>query len=338
MFRGFAVAFHRNSPAMRATALVALIVVCLPWCAWASAEAEYEKAVKQHGATDVVSKGQFEQARRASPQGALQLYGVIQGLVTNGDTQTVILRLVDDPTVTISVSEDHRELQFRARVRCLVKPVGPSVGARLDLVDVVWDKTPIDLLKDTARAALKIPPTDPAEIARSAAALRQTAPMPSRGGDPSLICKRAIAYLNPKLTAQEVTVITDSIIRYSTQYGVDPYLVVAVIAAESRFNPNARSYKGAMGLGQLMPATAAAHGVDAYDPVENLDCAVRILRRNLDKYNGDTLKALAAYNAGVGAVQRYDGVPPYRETRDYLWRIYEYLCWLNGKPPEPRPK
>jgi len=323
---------------MRASALVALIVVGLPWFAWASPEAEYEKAVKQHGATDVVSIGQFEQARRASPQGAVQLYGVIIGLAKYGDTQTVILRLVDEYAVTISVAEDHRELRVRARVRCLVKPVGPSVQARLELIDVVWDRTPIDLLKDTARAALKIPPTDPAEIARSAAALRQTAPMPTRGGDPSLICKRAIAYLNPKLAGQEVAVMADSIIRYSTQYGVDPYMVVAVIAAESRFNPKARSYKGAMGLGQLMPATAAAHGVDAYDPVENLHCAVRILRRNLDKYNGDWLKALAAYNAGVGAVQRYDGVPPYRETRNYVWRIYEYYCWLTGVAPEPRPR
>jgi len=323
---------------MRASALVALVIVGLPWCAWASPEAEYEKVVKQHGATDVVSKGQLEQARRASPQGALQLYGVIIGLAKYGDTQTVILRLVDEYAVTISVAEDHRELQVRARVRCLVKPVGPSVQARLELIDVVWDRTPIDLLKDTARAALKIPPTDPAEIARSAAALRHTAPMPTRGGDPSLICKRAIAYLNPKLGGQEVAVMADSIIRYSTQYGVDPYMVVAVIAAESRFNPKARSYKGAMGLGQLMPATAAAHGVDAYDPVENLHCAVRILRRNLDKYKGDWLKALAAYNAGVGAVQRYDGVPPYRETRDYVWRIYDYYCWLTGVTPEPRPR
>jgi len=338
MLRGFAVAFRRNSPAMRAAALVAAFVVCLPWCACASSEAEYDKAVKQHGATDVVSKGQFEQTRRTSPQGALQLYGVIRGLAKYGDTQTIILCLVDDYAVTISVAGEHRELQARARVRCLVKPVGPSAGARLELIDVVWDRTPIDLLKDTARAALKIPPTDPAEIARSAAALRQTAPMPTRGGDPSLICKRAIAYLNPKLTPQEVTVISDSIIRYSTKHGVDPYLVVAVIAAESRFNPNARSYKGAMGLGQLMPATAAAHGVDAYDPVANLECAIRILRRNLDKYNDDPLKALAAYNAGVGAVQRYGGVPPYRETRDYLWRIYEYHCWLTGATPDPRPK
>jgi soluble lytic murein transglycosylase-like protein len=87
-----------------------------------------------------------------------------------------------------------------------------------------------------------------------------------------------------------------------------------------------------------MPATAAAHGVDPYDPIANLEVAIRIIRRNLDKYDGDPLKALAAYNAGVGAVKRYGGVPPYRETRNYLWTIYGYWCWLHGTKPQPRPR
>jgi soluble lytic murein transglycosylase-like protein len=78
--------------------------------------------------------------------------------------------------------------------------------------------------------------------------------------------------------------------------------------------------------------------VDAYDPVANLHVAIRIISRNLKKYNGDINKALAAYNAGVGAVSRYGGVPPYRETRNYLWKIYEYWCWLNAVTPEPRPR
>ncbi|MBN1459666.1 MAG: lytic transglycosylase domain-containing protein [Armatimonadetes bacterium] len=162
--------------------------------------------------------------------------------------------------------------------------------------------------------------------------------MPAQAGDKTIICKRAIKHLNPKLSDKEVDTIADSIVLYAGKYGVDPYLVVAVIAAESRFNPQARSYKGAMGLGQLMPATAAAHNVDAWDPVANLNVAVRIIRRNLDKYHGDWNKALAAYNAGCGAVDRYEGVPPYRETRNYLWKIYEYWCWLNGTTPVPRPK
>jgi len=72
--------------------------------------------------------------------------------------------------------------------------------------------------------------------------------------------------------------------------------------------------------------------------VQNLDLAIRIIRRNLDKYNGSALKALAAYNAGTGAVKKHGGVPPYRETRTYLWRIYEYWCKLTGRTAVARPK
>jgi len=252
---------------------------------------------------------------------------------------TIILGLVDGATVYIDCEGDHPEAQAKARVRCIVQPGETSYNARLVLVDITYDSTPWELLTRAAKTALKIPPTDPEEIARSAAELQRTTPMPTRGADPTLIIKRAIAYLNPRLSGQEVSVIAESIVKYSAQYNVDPYLVVAVIAAESRFNPQARSYKGAMGLGQLMPATAAAHKVDAWDPIANLHVAIRIIRRNLDKYGpNEWNKALAAYNAGVGAVDRYGGVPPYRETRNYLWAIYEYWCWLNGIEAEPRPR
>jgi len=326
----------------RATAVSILVVAALAGLlagpASSSPEAEFKRSVAEMNACDVVSGPQLKQARRAEPSRALQLSGVIKGVFASGEHRTIILELVDGATVHLDCAGAPEEARARARVRCLAKPTDTSPAARLELVDITWDKTPLEVLQESARAALKIPPKDRAEIARSAAELRRDYPMPTRGGDPAIICKRAIAHLNPGLTAQEVGLIADSIISYSTKYGVDPYLVVAVIAAESRFNPNARSYKGAMGLGQLMPATAAAHNVDAYNPVANLHVAVRIISRNLKKYNGDINKALAAYNAGVGAVKRYDGVPPYRETREYLWRIYEYWCWLNGTTPQARPR
>jgi soluble lytic murein transglycosylase-like protein len=209
-------------------------------------------------------------------------------------------------------------------------------------VDICWDKTPMEVLAEAARAALKIPVKDKAEISRAASLLQRNQqaanPTPTRGGDSELVIKRAIAHFNPRLSTGEIEQIANSIEVYSERYEVHPYLVVAVVAAESRFNPNARSYKGAAGLGQLMPATAAAHGVDPYDPIANLEVAIRIISRNLKEFNNDWNKALAAYNAGRGAVNRYDGVPPYRETREYLWRIYEYWSWLNGTTPEPRPR
>ncbi len=109
---------------------------------------------------------------------------------------------------------------------------------------------------------------------------------------------------------------------YASEHNVRPDLVRAVIQAESAFDPLARSHKGAMGLMQLMPATAAELGVeDAYDPEQNISGGVRYLRALLDQYSQNEELALAAYNAGPGAVDRYDGVPPYRETRNYIERI-----------------
>jgi soluble lytic murein transglycosylase-like protein len=103
------------------------------------------------------------------------------------------------------------------------------------------------------------------------------------------------------------------------RHGLDERLVLAVIAVESGFDPAAVSPKGAQGLMQLMPATAASLGVaDAFDPAANVDGGARHLRSLLSRYGGDLRRALAAYNAGAGAVARHGGVPPYRETRAYV--------------------
>jgi soluble lytic murein transglycosylase-like protein len=135
----------------------------------------------------------------------------------------------------------------------------------------------------------------------------------------------------PPPAARETPAGLEGLIETSgARYGVDPALIKAVVGAESSFDPYATSKTGAQGLMQLMPGTAAELGVsDAYDPAQNIDGGTRYLRTLLDRFGGDPRRAVAAYNAGPGAVERYDGVPPYVETQAYVTRVLEGYAALR---------
>jgi soluble lytic murein transglycosylase-like protein len=120
------------------------------------------------------------------------------------------------------------------------------------------------------------------------------------------------------------------------KYGIDPALLAGLVKQESGFNPNAGSPAGARGLTQLMPGTAAGLGVtNVLDPEQSLDGGAKYLRAQLDAFGGDVARALAAYNAGPGAVKRYGGVPPYAETQNYVRAVQANAAAYRAASPAP---
>jgi soluble lytic murein transglycosylase-like protein len=141
----------------------------------------------------------------------------------------------------------------------------------------------------------------------------------------TLIMKEKRVLFNRNI-ARDIKKFDVLITKSAEKHGMDPALIKAVIKAESNFNHQAVSPKGARGLMQLMPATASSlHVDDSFHPEKNIDGGVRYLRYLIRLFNGDLRLALAAYNAGEKAVQRYGGIPPYRETQQYVQRVLAYL-------------
>jgi soluble lytic murein transglycosylase-like protein len=151
-------------------------------------------------------------------------------------------------------------------------------------------------------------------------------------GPAYFIAHRSIAHTT---TRQPCCGVDANIREAASRYDVPEDLIAAVIETESQFDPYAVSPRGAQGLMQLMPSTSAILGVrDPFDPQENITGGVRHLRSLMDRFDNDLPRALAAYNAGEKAVLDHGGVPPYRETREYVSRILRRLDRHGFRPPQ----
>jgi soluble lytic murein transglycosylase-like protein len=164
---------------------------------------------------------------------------------------------------------------------------------------------------------------EPAPEAGSFAAMLQSQ-MAAQGSPGEGAAPNAPAMVPP---AQIDALVSDN----AQSQAVDPALIKAIIANESGFNANATSNVGAQGLMQLMPGTAAGLGVtDAYDPAQNVAGGTKYIKGLLDRFNGDVRLAVAAYNAGPGAVEKYGGVPPYAETQNYVQNVLASYAKYRG--------
>ena len=253
------------------------------------------------------------------------------------------LKSMTKPSITYDVKIDADQTSPRMGVSYRVLLTPDSSGSYLLLgysvpEDVITREQQIIEHENQAKANKKNTPAK--------STVRVNTKLSSRFGNASYMpvfpaYLKAIKGFNPRLSDEQAELITHSLLSYSQKFGVDPRLVVAMILAESHFNPDAVSRAGATGLGQLMPRTASGLGVgNLKDPRQNLYGSIKLLRGHLEKYASKVgsegiaswkhiILTMAAYNAGAGAVKKYGGVPPYKETRAHVNKVlgfYKKLC------------
>lgn len=151
---------------------------------------------------------------------------------------------------------------------------------------------------------------------------------------PTLAVTRTVLHTNPRIAPMDALRLSDAAVRAAQRYGLPPEFLAAALLQESAFDPQAMSSAGAVGIAQFEPSTAEGIGVDPFDPFDAIDGAAQLLsgyvRAYEGRYSNPYAAALAAYNAGPGAVERYGGVPPYAETREYINDIVDRWAKIAG--------
>lgn len=298
----------------------------------------YIKARKQYG----INTATTSLALDTLVGGAImEVKGQVRGTFTMDGHTSLLLEVPGASPVIVKGGEMPPWIKFpQAHARILVRAKRANEFASLDATVIAFVEEGViaEWERNVAVAAANAPVKPGATLPKASkdGSAREWNLQPNEAVP---IYANFICGYNPRLTAAKATEIATAIIGFSVQYGVDARLITAMVLVESGFNPSARSHAGAMGLGQLMPGTAKGLGVrDAYDTKDNLYGTVRLIRGHLDKYSAsdigggkydELVLALAAYNAGGGAVKRHNGVPPYKETQNYIKKVttwYKALC------------
>jgi soluble lytic murein transglycosylase-like protein len=298
----------------------------------------------------------------------LELEGTLSGVVRAGDDGALLMLTTERyGHLNLTMSLLPTWIQPGARLRVLVVAMGAPEGeivAGTPDMQVVAVASASDIgaaeleikQKDAARAeqerqrdaaryasrSLRSSRSGYALTGRTFTNVLQTLSPAAQGAFPKY--RDFILRWNSRLSDGEANAITASILTFSERYDVDPRLMVALIIAESDFRPGITSHAGAMGIAQLMPDEVQRLGLtNPYDPVQNIAGATFLIKERLCKYSGSgsyrdadmrqILLAIASYNAGMGAVKKYGGVPPYRETQNYVKKIeqiYRQLCQYDN--------
>ena len=354
----------------RVTAVLSILLI--PASALGVSPEEYLKLRAKHRPDLRLSYAVIQESPGQYVEKVFELRGVVDGFVRRDSVLGFMLTLEGRQAAMVNGTEADSVVitsPNKQRLRVLAKVADSGAGnvASLDALAVANDAELAILERELAR---KAPPAvqSPApnrKGTRPAVANGTRGITPSRGGATlasmgvSALAARVLSpeaqqiypyyrdhvwSCNKRLNQDEVDAIAVSLLYYCQAWQVDPRLAVAMIMAESDFRPHITSHKGAMGLGQIMPDEARVHRLqNPYDPVENLGAAIRILRGKLDRYRDHTYPpgqytlnqiklALASYNAGPGAVRKYGGVPPYKETRNYIKKILRIYSDLCGDP------
>ncbi|MBS1713288.1 MAG: lytic transglycosylase domain-containing protein [Armatimonadetes bacterium] len=341
-------------------AILILSLVCLFPTVWAQSLDEYVKARRQYG---IVSTADVASIDSIVGKRVVEIKGTVKGVVGSGESELLMVegpggeqhfvRSNGAPAWLKSGNVAARLIveAERASENGLLRATLLAAAGESEVADYEAKNKPA---KITATVAPRTVRTGGSKSSRT-----KGRPAPLAGDIPNVVtnpvsspapgvsaelAKVVPTYAafakkrNPKLSDAQAEKIAESILAYSAHFGVDARLIVAIVITESDFDPQERSHAGAMGLGQLMPVNKKELGLtDAYDIEQNLWGTVKLVRGHIDKYSKQTedsfealVLALAGYNAGDGAVKKYNGVPPYRETQNYVRKVIGYYRQLCG--------